>query len=131
MSIDDINLNAEFRSLQQHLGLIDMLMEPRRPSKRRSMELLLLKVQKIKYKIYQEKTHPLPHIHIDYGKVNHAASYAIATGERLEGNIPKNYDETISNWVIRNKDKLLQIWIEVQNGNSEKYENLIKELPGN
>ncbi|ATC86219.1 DUF4160 domain-containing protein [Pseudoalteromonas arctica] len=39
----------------------------------------------MKIKIYQEKGHHLPHIHIDYGRQQHAASYAIETGERIEG----------------------------------------------
>lgn len=133
MSIEDISLSVDFSTLQQQLSVEDAraaLMEPRRPSSRDNMELFLFKVKQMKFKMYQEKTHSLPHIHIDYGKDNHSASYAIATGERLEGNLPKKYDTIILDWVIRNQNKLLLIWDALQKGNSDEYEKLIKELPG-
>ncbi|WP_220467221.1 DUF4160 domain-containing protein [Pseudoalteromonas sp. 5Ae-yellow] len=70
----------------------------------------------MKIKIYQEKGHHLPHIHIDYGRQQHAASYAIETGERIEGDLSRKYDNDVSNWLEQNRDKVLEIWHSLQAG---------------
>lgn len=54
------------------------------------MEIILAKRKDIRIKIYQEKGHHLPHIHIDYEKKLHFASYSMETGKRLVGNLPEN-----------------------------------------
>jgi len=82
----------------------------------------------MKFKIYQEKGHQLPHIHIDYGRQQHAASYAIETGERIEGNLSKKYDTDVSNWLDQNRDKVLAIWNDLQAG--MPHELLLAELAG-
>ena len=92
------------------------------------MEILLVKRKNMKIKIYQEKGHHLPHIHIDYGKQRHAASYAIETGERIEGWLSKKYDSDVSSWLDRNRDKVLEIWNALQAGT--QHEPLVAELAG-
>ncbi|OHY99665.1 hypothetical protein BC443_08285 [Salinicola sp. MIT1003] len=82
----------------------------------------------MKIKIYQEKRHPLPHIHIDYGKQQHAASYSIESGERIEGSLPKKYDRDVSDWLVRNREKILMIWTSLQAG--MPHEPLIIKLAG-
>ncbi|MCK8133285.1 MULTISPECIES: DUF4160 domain-containing protein [Pseudoalteromonas] len=82
----------------------------------------------MKIKIYQEKGHHLPHIHIDYGRQQHAASYAIETGERIEGNLPRKYDNDVSNWLEQNRDKVLEIWQSLQAG--MPHEPLLAGLAG-
>ncbi|MBL0868687.1 DUF4160 domain-containing protein [Pectobacterium carotovorum] len=121
-----MNLDDEFDELQKLFALKDLLTEKRRSSGGGFMEILLVKRKHMKIKIYQEKGHQLPHIHIDYGKQTHAASYAIESGDRIEGNLPKKYDSDVSSWLGRNRDKILEIWNALQVG--APYEPLIAEL---
>jgi len=81
---------------------------------------------KIKIKMYCEGRHPRPHFHVDYGKENHSASFAIDTGEKLVGDLPNRYYDVIKNWTQVNRDKLLSIWQKLQAGNFEK--EYIQEL---
>ncbi|WP_308381212.1 DUF4160 domain-containing protein [Serratia marcescens] len=123
-----MNLDEEFYELQRLFAQKDLLTEKRRSSGGGFMEILLVKRQNMKIKIYQEKGHQLPHIHIDYGKQVHAASYAIQSGDRIAGDLPKKYDSDVSSWLGRNRDKILEIWNALQAG--APYEPLIAELTG-
>ncbi len=75
--------------------MIDMLSRPTRSGAYPALEQLLIKRDNIKIKMYQEKGHSRAHFHIDYGRVNHVASYAVDTGERLDGNLDKKYDRAV------------------------------------
>ncbi|WP_123006087.1 DUF4160 domain-containing protein [Escherichia coli] len=123
-----MNLDEELYEIQRLFAQKDLLTEKRRSSGGGFMEILLVKRQNMKIKIYQEKGHQLPHIHIDYGKQSHAASYAIQSGDRIEGDLPKKYDSDVSSWLGRNRDKILEIWNALQAG--APYEPLIAELTG-
>lgn len=92
------------------------------------MEILLAERKNMKIKIYQENGHHLPHIHIDYGRQHHAASYAIESGERIEGSLSKKYDSDVSGWLDRNREKVLEIWNSLQSG--VPHEQLLAELAG-
>ena len=105
-----------------------MLTEVKQYSKSGAMEALLIRKEKMKLKIYQEKGHHYPHILIDYGKQNHVASYSIETGQRLEGNLPKSFDRVVTSWLERNRSKVLEVWAALQLG--EPHEHLIAELSG-
>ncbi|WP_445012271.1 DUF4160 domain-containing protein [Vreelandella stevensii] len=74
------------------------------------------------------KRYSLPHIHIDYGRQQHAASYAIGSSERIEGSLSKKYDSDVSSWLERNREKVLEIWNALQSG--APYEPLVAELSG-
>ncbi|WP_375056814.1 DUF4160 domain-containing protein [Zobellella sp. DQSA1] len=123
-----MSLEEEFDELQRLFAQKDLLTEPRKSSGSGFMEILLAKRKNMKIKIYQEKGHHLPHIHIDYGKQRHAASYAIESGERIEGDLSKKYDSDVSNWLDRNRDKVLEIWNALQAGT--QHEPLLAELAG-
>nr|WP_019366914.1 DUF4160 domain-containing protein [Pseudomonas luteola] len=123
MSIED-----EFSELQRLLAQKDLITEPRKGSGSGFVELLLAKRKNIKYKMYQERGHSTPHIHIDYGRMNHVASYSVETGERMEGNLPKKYDTDVSNWLSTNKEKLVEIWKSLQSGGEPSA--IIGELQG-
>jgi hypothetical protein len=76
--------------------------------------------------------HFTPHVHADYGKERHAASFSIETGERM---MPKwlahkyrRYDKDIGFYLLTHKDKLLAIWREIRLGKDPK--PLIEELQG-
>lgn len=123
-----MSLEYEFDELQRLFAQKDLLTEPSRSSRSGFMEILLAKRKNMKIKIYQEKGHHLPHIHIDYGRQQHAASYAIETGERIEGNLPRKYDNDVSNWLEQNRDKVLEIWQSLQAG--MPHEPLLAGLAG-
>ena len=75
---------------------------------------MLRVLQPIKIGIDGNKNHKRPHVHIDYGKKFHAASYAIDTGERIVGD--SKYDNEVYEWIGKNRPKLLQAWELVQSG---------------
>ena len=66
--------------------------------------------------MYQEPNHGRPQFHVDYGKDNHTASYAVDDGERLDGNLPSKYDKAITRWADANRDQLLSTWNDLQSG---------------
>ncbi|OUL87561.1 DUF4160 domain-containing protein [Paraburkholderia hospita] len=69
--------------------------------------------------MYQERGHSRAHLHVDFGPSNHAAVFAVDTGERIEGNLDRKYDKAITAWTIANKKALLAIWNALQSGESE------------
>jgi predicted RNA binding protein YcfA (HicA-like mRNA interferase family)/predicted RNase H-like HicB family nuclease len=79
----------------------------------------------------KEGHHPMPHIHIDYGKNRHVASFSIETGERIIGDktLPYRYDKDIKGWLSKHEDLLLKIWREWKAGGNPA--PFIAELRGN
>lgn len=124
-----MNLNEEYNQLQQQFAYIDLFTKPRIKSASGMLEVLLIKKQNMKIKIYQEQSHHMPHIHIDYGNEHHVASYSIDTGERLDGNLPKKYDKYVVDWIETNREKVTKIWNELQFGNS--VDSFVTELQAN
>lgn len=112
-----MSMENKIRELQNSLAQIDLIMEPKRPSKNGFLEILLVRLKNLKIKMYQERAHNMPHIHIDYNNKIHVASYAIQSGVKIEGNLNKKYDEKISNWILKNQDNLLKIWKLLKSGN--------------
>lgn len=102
------------KELQHNFAKIDLITLPQDNNRR--TRLLLLKTQNIKVKIYQEKAHKNPHIHIDYGKQKHFASYEITTRNKIDGNLSSRYDKTITQWIELNQEIILNIWNNLQNG---------------
>ncbi|WP_227746846.1 DUF4160 domain-containing protein [Paraburkholderia franconis] len=102
-------------------SLRDALEEVDRISREQSGYLykLLVARQQIKLKMYQERGHSRAHFHVDYGQINHAAVFAVDTGERIEGNLDRKYDRAITAWTIANRKALLAIWSALQSGESE------------
>lgn len=124
-----MSLEKELRTLQKRLAEVDMLTAPSRSTHSGFTELLLLKLQNLKMKMYQEKGHELPHVHVDYGKQHHAASFAISPPRRLDGTLAKKYERVILDWIQENIDKLLEIWEQLQSGVDPK--ELVPQLKGN
>lgn len=122
-------LAEKLKNLQRSLAEIDLLTKPRRASSLGFTEFLVMKLENIKIKMYQEQKHPLPHIHIDYANKNHAVSFSIDPPNKIEGSIDKKYEKTITEWLKNNKELLLKIWAEAQSGGNP--ESLIAELVGN
>jgi len=110
--------SIDLRTLQDELAVIDML--SKKPSNSRSalLEVLLKKHEQIKLKMYQELGHARPHFHVDYGPHSHSASFAVDTGQRIEGNLPSKYDKAIASWAEKNKTDLLSTWNDLQAGST-------------
>ncbi len=115
--------------LQRDLAQTDLFTEPRRQSSSGFTEFLLLKLKDIKLKMYQEKGHEMPHLHIDCGKQHHVASFAIEPPSRIEGSLHPKYDNSIIKWITANNENLLKIWNEAQVGGNPNI--LIAQLSGN
>jgi Domain of unknown function (DUF4160) len=95
------------------------------PGRRR---YLLTRRDRLRIRMYKETQHVRPHIHIDYGKERHVASYALDTGERLAGDLDRRYDKAISAWIAKSQERLFNIWTAIQS--SIDPEILIAELQG-
>lgn len=117
-------MEEELKELQYSLAIIDEMT----PSDGIYTDALLLKFKNIKIKIYQEKNHKLPHIHIDYNKEYHIASYDIKNCIKIEGNVDNHYDKRIIKWIDKYKKILLKVWDDMQEGKDIK--EYIKELSG-
>ena len=119
-------LEEKLKLLQHELALIDFYTPSLHHTSPDSSEFLLLKLKEIKLKMYQERGHSMPHIHIDYGKQHHVASFSINPIAKIEGSLPKNYHDRIIIWITNHKEELLKIWIEAQKGGDPM--ELISEL---
>jgi hypothetical protein len=61
-----------------------------------------------------KKEHNPPHIHAYYQKKK--AIFNIKTGEKSEGNLPKDKERLVTAWIILRKEELLANWELAQNG---------------
>lgn len=122
-----MNLNDLASKLQRDLGWVDLLTKPSHSSPG-AMELLVVKLDRLKIKIYQENGHSLPHVHIDYGKQHHVASFSIDPPARIEGKLSKKYDRSVQEWLTGNKETLVALWAALQAGESP--DALVAELRG-
>jgi hypothetical protein len=123
-----MNLEQEVAELQRQLATVDLFSAPSRPSRSGWMELLVLKLGDLKVKIYQETGHALPHVHVDYGKHNHVASYSIDPIERLAGNLDRKYERAVTEWIASRRPQLLDVWRAAQLGQEPR--ELIVALAG-
>ncbi len=123
-----MSFEQEVAELQRQLATVDLLLTPSRSGRAGWTELLLLKLGDLKVKMYQESGHALPHVHIDYGKHHHIASYSIDPTERLAGNLDRRYERTITEWIDARKTQLLDMWRAIQLGQDAK--QLIVALAG-
>jgi hypothetical protein len=114
-------------SLQGRLAQVDLIVS-NRSGNSRFIEFLVVKRQRLKIKMYQELGHKLPHIHIDYGKEHHVASYSIQPAERIEGDLDRVYDREIKDWIEKNRAKILELWERAQSGKAVTA--LVQELQG-
>lgn len=117
-----MGLKEAAKRLQYDLGLIDLLSRPSGSGRGGYVELLVLRLAPLKIKIYREDgPHKEPHVHIDYGKRSHQASYAIRTGQCLAGNLDRKYEKQIQEWIEAHRDGLVEIWTTIKNGNDPEY----------
>lgn len=115
-----VKLNEEnmldLESLLNELELIDFKEQQELFDSNNKLDHLIASGDQVKVKMYLERNHPRPHFHIDYGKGNHSASFAIDTGKKLVGDLPNKYVKSIENWAADNRRQLLAIWDDLQSG---------------
>lgn len=114
----------ELKKLQDEFALIDLLSKQGNSS---LYEILLKKLLPLEFRMEPDQ-HGAPHIHINYGKEKHTASYRINDAVRVAGNLENKYDKTVRKWIADNQVKLKEIWNEMIAGNQHKYELLIGQL---
>jgi hypothetical protein len=78
--------------------------------------LLVKGLHAIRIRMDGSKNHKRPHIHIDYGKEYHTASYAIDNGERIAGELDGKYDQGVGAWIVSSRPQLLRAWKLTQAG---------------
>jgi hypothetical protein len=115
----------KLKKLQDDLAIVDLMTSNKRGS---LLEILLKDLQSVKLRMEQDKNHKMPHLHVSYGKTQHAASYGIQNGERIVGQLDNKYDKVVKNWITDNQTQLLQIWGEIQSGDSKAYNLSIGKL---
>lgn len=113
-------MNEELKELQDTFAGID-LNEHLIGHKGLLLEVLIKKMLSLKIKMYKEPSYKTPHIHIDYNKQNHVASYSINTGEIIDGDMKSSYDRAISAWIDKNREQLLIVWNSLQQGQEIEY----------
>lgn len=121
-------LEAEAAELQRQMARVDLQTERSPRPAPDFIEFLVLKIKNLKIKIYQEPGHKTPHLHIDYAREHHIASYAIVDGQRLAGSLDSKYDRQIVAWISEHRDRLLDVWTAAQSGNDPH--KLIADLAG-
>lgn len=114
--------------LQRKLAEDDLLQEQlsRRSSGGMEHRLLLVRLQEMKLKMYQEDGHQYPHLHVDYGRRHHVGSFAIKPPGQLAGSLRRSSGKTVIEWINANQDELLRIWDGLQEG--DDVESLVAEL---
>ena len=121
-------LESELTELQRQLAQVDLLTEPRRRVPLDFIEFLVLKLRNLKIKMYQEAGHHTPHVHVDYGRDHHVASYSIAEARRLAGTLDTKYDQEVVAWITKNRARLVAAWTTAQAGQNPG--PLIAEIAG-
>jgi hypothetical protein len=122
-----VAFEEELKQLQHRLAFVDLLSERQTKAGGGTLPLLLMKLRALKIKMYQEPGHQLPHVHIDYGRRNHVASYSISEPKRLAGTLDAKYDREVVGWIAACRDKLLELWRSLQSGTDA---SVLGRVPG-
>ncbi|WP_363799851.1 DUF4160 domain-containing protein [Lysobacter firmicutimachus] len=113
MSKDEFTKFA--RELQYNLALSET--DDRcEPHSQEWVGLQIIRLRNLKVKMYQERGHSLPHLHVDYGREHHVASFGIDPPQLLEGKLDLELQFTVESWISRHKESLLALWDELQAG---------------
>lgn len=121
-----MDLNEALACLQDELATIDFDTRVRPPDD--VLELLIKQHQNIRLRMDGNKNHKRPHIHIDYGRHYHVASYAIDDGERLAGDLDRKYHRCVRTWISTHQALLLEAWRSTQAG--QQPDEIIAALKG-
>src|SRR5436309_586466 len=99
-------------ALQTSLAWVDLFASPSRSD---ATKFLVLQKEHVKVRMRPETNHALPHFHIEYKK-QYAASYQIDPLQRLAGDMPKQYEEKVWDWIVEHRTELLATWAALKDG---------------
>ena len=117
-------MNRELEDLQDKFAFIDLMTKG---GKEGILEVLLKKLLPLEFRMEPDH-HGAPHIHINYGKEKHAASYIINDGVRVAGNLSYKYNKVVKDWITLNQKTLQEIWKAMQDIKQKEYEIKIGQL---
>lgn len=104
LEIDPV-LQRALGILQDQMALIDLI---RKPTESSGLELVLKRHLLLAIRIDGNLTHERAHIHLDYHRTKHMASYAIDTGELLAGD--SSYSSAVQPWIAKHRRNLMRVW---------------------
>jgi hypothetical protein len=102
-------LQRALHHLQDQMASLDLLWEP---SHGNGLELLLKKHKLLALKMDGNRNHGRPHLHLDYHRKKHMASYAIDNGQLLAGD--GTYDGVVQPWIAQNRINLIKVWNDIR-----------------
>jgi len=101
----DPELQHALNELQDQMAILDMLREP---SGDFGLELLLKKHLLLQLKMDGNRNHERAHLHLDYHRTKHMASYAIDNGQLLAGD--GSYSSVVQPWIAQHRADLMRVW---------------------
>ena len=116
-------MNKELEDLQEKFAFVELMTKGGQEG---LLEVLLKKIEPLEFRM--EPDSHAPHIHINYGKEKHKASYRINDGVRLAGDLDNKYDKTVKDWIAKNLTTLQGIWTAMKAGDQKEYELKIGQL---
>lgn len=117
-------MKQELEDLQDQFAFVDLMTKVGQDG---LLELLIKKLLPLEFRMEPDH-HGAPHIHINYGKEKHTASYRINDGVRVAGNLNNKYNKKVQEWIAKNQTELQEIWIAMKEGDQKKYELKIGQL---
>ena len=84
--------------------MIDLLRKPTG----KGLELLLKKHLLLVLKMDGNRNHARAHLHVDYHRTKHLASYAINNGDLLAGD--GVYSSVVQPWIAAHRNDLMRVW---------------------
>jgi hypothetical protein len=116
-----MDLEKAAERLRYDLAMTEMLSAPSGDGGT-YIKFLVVQLLALKIKMYPENgPHKEPHIHIDYGREHHVASYAIRNGKRLAGDLDRKYDLDVRAWIKKHRDELMDIWTAAKAGGDPEH----------
>ena len=116
-------MNKELEDLRDQFAFIDLTTSDGNEG---LLEVRLKKMLPLEFRM--EPDNHTPHIHINYGKEKHKASYRINDGVRVAGDLDNKYDKIVNDWIAKNQTTLQEIWTAMKAGDSKIYELKIGQL---
>lgn len=110
----DSALQRSLSTLQDQMATLDMMREPGQGD---GMELLLKKHLLLVLKMDGNRNHQRAHLHLDYHRRKHMASYAVDNGELLAGD--GSYSSVVQPWIARHRLDLVRVWNSIRGGGAD------------
>lgn len=108
--------DTDLSDLQEAFAWVDLLSKPGSSD---GLSLMVIQRDHVKLRMRPEKNHALPHFHLEY-KQEYSASYQIQPLKKLAGSMPKQHEQKLMDWIIKNQVNLLSTWNALKDGKDVK-----------